>query len=88
MTPLTASEPYQLPRGAKTALLRVRRSYARVKAHSVRGRSAPSQEYTAARADLVEALRALSRLNVPQQVTASALGITRSAVSQWLGQAS
>ena len=83
---MSEPEPYSMPRGAKTQLLRARRSYARVKAHSVRGRSAPSQEYTAARADLVEALRALSRLNVPQQVTASALGITRSAVSQWMSQ--
>lgn len=81
---MPTSEPYQMPRGAKSQLERARRSYRLVRLHGVRGASIPSPEYSEARKSLVGALAALSELHVPQRVVAAELGITRSAVSQWL----
>jgi hypothetical protein len=55
---------------------------------SVRGNIEPGPEYLEHRKRFLDALRALSGLGVKQQVVADELGVTRSAVSQWLGQAS
>ena len=55
---------------------------------SPRGRAVPPPEYHQARTELLAALSALQRLNVPQRVTAAELGISREAVSEWVRQAS
>jgi len=77
-----------LPRGAATALRQAKRSHTAMRRHSVRGNIEPGPEYLEHRKRFLESLRALSGLGVKQQVVADELGVSRSAVSQWLGQAS
>ena len=80
--------PIELPRGARTALRQAKRSHLAMRKHSIRGNIEPGPEYLEHRKRFLEALRALSGLGVKQQVVADELGVTRSAISQWLGQAS
>lgn len=83
MTPTTTSD---LPRGARTALRQATRAHAGMRRYSVRGGIGPGPEYKEHRRRFLEALVALQRLRVPQQVLADELGITRQAVHQWLKQ--
>lgn len=78
----------ELPRGARTALRAAKRAHAGMRRFSVRGNIKPGAEYLEHRKRFLDALRLLSFLGVKQQVVADELGVTRSAVSQWLSQAS
>lgn len=76
-----------LPRGAKTHIREAQRAHARMTREGLRGRKEPSDAYRLDRARFLAHLLALDTLRVPQQVTADALGMSRSGVSIWLKQA-
>ncbi len=62
------------------------RSYVEMVATRPHGAQRPSPQYLEARAAFLAALRDLDEAGVARKVVAEALGITSSAVSQWMQQ--